>query len=871
MKVKGGFAAAVLALVLMAILFPLGGEVVRHAFAESLYIRKIVSVVYDDSTSMIGDKENYANYAMQAFCGMLNSEDRLFITYMNDDLTAPGYEPQEVDLSAGGIQGSVDAIRNHDSVGQTPFASVEVAFEKLKSVEEANENTQFWLVIITDGEFQDRNESFDDTFRRYVATEMKNGSRPQITFLGIGDVSMPSADEENGIYTYSADSAADITDAMFSMADRISGRTRLAEGSIEQTAADTIRVSSTIPLLNIVLFTQGTEGKVLQAQTENGNDIALVRSVLLGVDRYADLTGGGFLLGDSQNVLGAGSYTIRFDRAIDVENIAVLFEPALEMRMTVMLNGRELSDLGELQEAAAGDRLSLSCAIYEIGTDRRIDPSLLPPDTGFEISLYEDGRLAAQTTDADMLLSEYELHEVQTELVAAVTIPGFNPIRYTVSFVPEERPVYTVSAVGGGSGQSVHIDDIAGSHGVSVRFQVSLDGVPVTDPELVKSLYPNVTASPDGNGGTISYEQDGTIVFTPNTAAVPDGAEDRFTVTVSCCVGSASASQTYAVVLPVYEVVPVGETASIVKTQFYGNQTGVSFYITRDGERMDGTAVQEGIAISLDERHRDLKFRSEVSADGIVSVTPYSEEQHPLTFGTWWGNWAYYWGLNGDDICVTLTHPYGTAQASIQVSEEDILYQLLWVYLPFFVELAILAFLLTWLYLIITKPRFVKGAALYVGNIERNSDGSYNLTNFGGYSLFKRNKFFKNGRWKLKKTADPVNVAGIKIQALRDGYVKILNDSVPWFWGKFLLRNEFFESFTPENIEERLSENATLNISKSIVQNSADEPNRQFGSDEGYTVIPEDSESFHVVEGPCGSIKYPTKGIVFLYTIEKQP
>ena len=311
MKVKGGFAAAVLALVLMAILFPLGGELVRHAFAESLYIRKIVSVVYDDSTSMIGDKENYANYAMQAFCGMLNSEDRLFITYMNDDLTAPGYEPQEVDLSAGGIQGSVDAIRGHDSVGQTPFASVEVAFEKLKSVEEANENTQFWLVIITDGEFQDRNESFDDTFRRYVATEMKNGSRPQITFLGIGDVSMPSADEENGIYTYSADSAADITDAMFSMADRISGRTRLAEGSIEQTAADTIRVSSTIPLLNIVLFTQGTEGKVLQAQTEKGDDIALVRSVSLGVDRYADLTGGGVLRGGSPNELRAGYHTLR--------------------------------------------------------------------------------------------------------------------------------------------------------------------------------------------------------------------------------------------------------------------------------------------------------------------------------------------------------------------------------------------------------------------------------------------------------------------------------------------------------------------------------------------------------------------------------
>ena len=51
------------------------------ASAESLYIRKIVSVVYDDSGSMEGDKWANANYAMQTFCGMLNSEDQLYITY----------------------------------------------------------------------------------------------------------------------------------------------------------------------------------------------------------------------------------------------------------------------------------------------------------------------------------------------------------------------------------------------------------------------------------------------------------------------------------------------------------------------------------------------------------------------------------------------------------------------------------------------------------------------------------------------------------------------------------------------------------------------------------------------------------------------
>ena len=72
--------------------------------AESLYIRKIVSVVYDDSTSMKASKWSNANYAMQSFCGMLNSEDQLYITYMSRSNKDDEQPPERVDLSSGGIQ-----------------------------------------------------------------------------------------------------------------------------------------------------------------------------------------------------------------------------------------------------------------------------------------------------------------------------------------------------------------------------------------------------------------------------------------------------------------------------------------------------------------------------------------------------------------------------------------------------------------------------------------------------------------------------------------------------------------------------------------------------------------------------------------------
>lgn len=56
--------SVLLAAVMLACLIPCFAAPVS---ADSLYIRKIVSVVYDDSGSMAGDKWACANYAMQAF------------------------------------------------------------------------------------------------------------------------------------------------------------------------------------------------------------------------------------------------------------------------------------------------------------------------------------------------------------------------------------------------------------------------------------------------------------------------------------------------------------------------------------------------------------------------------------------------------------------------------------------------------------------------------------------------------------------------------------------------------------------------------------------------------------------------------------
>lgn len=737
--------AAVLAL---AIVLTLALSLPVPASAESLYIRKIVSVVYDDSGSMSGANFAYANYAMQAFCGMLNSEDKLFITYMNSG------GPYEMDLSAGGIQSSLDQIRGQYCGGGTPFGAVETAFAKLQSVPDSNPNTQYWLVVITDGEFGDVSSStsfLNGKFHEYTNTTMPNGTQPQVTFLAIGSgVTAPDKNENQGIFVERAADAGGIVQAMNNMADRISGRTRLSSGDITLVDSQTIQVSSAIPLLNIAIFAQQTEARITQVTNSDGSAIPIARSAQLRYDGYDALQAGAYLLGDSQNVIVSGTYRITFDQAINLDDLVILYEPALETRMTILVNGQEVTDMTQLQNLMENDVISVSCKIYEMGTDKEVDPSLLPPGTDYSVTISENGQVVQQTQDDDMSLGGYTLRPVATEITAAVTIAGFNPITYTVKFTPAvfvPKTVYTLSAAFGSSTKSVKYDQIGGSHDLSIVFTAYADGVPITDPEEVKALNPVIEASPQGNGGVVSYEPDGTIVFRPDRAPSVGVNAPNFSVTVTCSIdGGATASETYMVLVADYRVVPVDTDETIQKNGFHNNTVSVSFYITKDGVQLTKDVVEQGITVLLNEAHSQLKTRVEVAPDGIITVTPYCEDTVPNSFWHQYGiYWWHYWGMEGDDVTITLSHIYGTAESTIDVVQAPLNFRLMHIWLPLGIEVLILAIIIFEILALLFKPRFSYDYTIYYGEFMRDNETGKLVVN-GWHSTLggAENSFFRN-------------------------------------------------------------------------------------------------------------------------------
>ena len=871
-----------IALSLLLVCSSLAMMLVLPAHAESLYIRKIVSVVYDDSGSMEDDnKWSFANYAMQAFCGMLNSEDKLFITYMsdawaydeavkqnnensqfyNEDPSDTPFEPQEMNLSSGGIQNSVDSIHYHTNTASTPFSSVKYAYDKLQSVEDSNPNTQYWLVVITDGDFDEiKDEQFGETpeqakerkkeflnesMEKFLGTEMKNQSRPQVTFLTIGNnVIPPDEDTQKGLYTFHAADANEITEAMSSMADRISGRTRLQKQDITQMDDTTVQVSSSIPLLNIAVFSQNSDAVVTSAAYGNEMDIPVTRKADLAYPLPGgDLYGSAVLLGDSQKVIGAGTYTITFDKKISLEDVVVLFEPALEMRVSVTLNGREIASKNELSDASVGDRIAASCKIYEMGTDTEVDPSLLPPGTGFDITLRQNGDVVRHTDSKEMKIDEYELQDADTNLHAAVSIEGFNPIEYNADFHPKDKPdVVTVSADYLNQTKSIKLDQLASNSELAISFTISLNGERITDPDEVKAYHPVISTSVPDNDGDVTYSDDGRIIFTPRYAGGYEGGADSFDVTVTCTLDNGeSAGLTYTVLISDYAVIPIDAEDAVRKTEFYENQIGASFYILKDGVRLGKSQVEKDISVSLNEPYAKLKTKISVADDGLITVVPYDEEEHEINFGSWWGNWWYYWfELSNDDVVITLQHPYGTADAKIKVTGATTEYLIRCVWLPLAVEI----FLLIWLLFILIKPKF-KGGSLYVGYLLYDEVRHLHiLSDFNEYRL---RKFRRKGLFSPKPVAKKVNVGGIMVRAAYKGRI-IVESPTPWYR----------DTINPYDINQPL--NTPADICDYLMTQTMDNsiPIREIRTD---NVVPEDNRYLdHQYEQPLEYTVISTTG-----------
>ncbi len=401
----------------------------QHAKADSLYVRKIVSVVLDDSGSMSGESWNYAIYALQNLAAMLNPGDTLFVTRLNQGGTV------QYDVTDAGLNNSIQRLQKEKCTNNaTPVKAVLSAFEHLKKQQSGDPTTEYWLVVMTDGVFDSfyttKYNDLSETFNDFLTQTMPNGSTPRLIYLNIaGGVDIQS-DYERGLYTYSAENANEINSALSDVSDFITGRKRFTKSDYRVVNNRTIQISSVIPLANIVLL-QSADAKITSVQTDQNQTLTVTRSaetyqhINMFFAMRSTVSRIECLIGN----ITAGTYTITFDRDLSLDDVTVLFEPALEIKLIWQVKGRT-----DHSQIYAGDELTASYRIYESGSDVEIPLRAIPgAKAGVTV-------LAGQDSKTDSPILTWKLTSESAQVTAWVDIPGFRRLEDTAILNPGPIP-----------------------------------------------------------------------------------------------------------------------------------------------------------------------------------------------------------------------------------------------------------------------------------------------------------------------------------------------------------------------------------------------------------------------------------------------
>jgi hypothetical protein len=225
--------------------------------AEASDARQI-NLVIDDSGSMFKDLQtnetldrwSKAKYALEVFAAMLDINDSLNVYRMSDFSQGKTSGPVVKLDGTQSIGARVKSIHDMQMQGvDTPFSSVEHAYSDLV----ATDSTNKWLVIITDGEFEDApGGGAEARIRQYPGA-----SDLRAAYLAIGaDAPAIQNDPAHGIHFSQAPSSAGLLDEMTGFANLIFERNLLPSGAQPNV------IDPDIDLSEVLVFAQGGNVKI---------------------------------------------------------------------------------------------------------------------------------------------------------------------------------------------------------------------------------------------------------------------------------------------------------------------------------------------------------------------------------------------------------------------------------------------------------------------------------------------------------------------------------------------------------------------------------------------------------------------------------
>lgn len=265
---------------------------VRQAKMEQA---KIISVILDDSTSMIRDdsgKRKYntrwveADYAVKALASMMNEQDIFRLYVMGDYADGPVLE---LTISENGRKNRVksqevedieDRMSDIEHIGATWFTGVEKAQRDFMEKECAEKDC--WIVILTDGRFT-KPEEIGETELSKKLRQITEESNISVAYIPIGGDGAYVIEEDIKNRVIVPKEKDDVTKQVTEIANfiykrvqmQIDDSTKLAKNQSKylEKENDRIIIRFDIPLEQIITFIQHREESMLYTNFKNDEDL----------------------------------------------------------------------------------------------------------------------------------------------------------------------------------------------------------------------------------------------------------------------------------------------------------------------------------------------------------------------------------------------------------------------------------------------------------------------------------------------------------------------------------------------------------------------------------------------------------------------
>lgn len=400
------------------------------ASADEGGVRRMINVVYDDSGSMVvnGTKRwSQAKYAMEVFCALMGEEDIMNIYPMSI--------PGELGLMVNGRDNkrvkSVHDMNAH--YRNTPFTTVTKAADDLLSTDSKYEK---WLVIITDGEFDDGATPID-TVQSAVDSYNKKGIHT--IYLAIGDKAKTlNSNPSLGGYADKAEDGVDVLYKVTSMANQIFQHLILSDKYIDRQGNNST-LHFDIPIDTLIVFAQGDNVEI-GSMTQGNNvispsDVQNVKYSDVIPENYPDAVTDTSLKGVVATYKSAGKPYAAGVFSIEVSNantVEYYYAPGVELNCSLMYRNQPISGQDKLYAGEYDIRMNFIDPL----SGKELDSDLLKVDE-FKLSLINN----EQETLLNSGQEHVHINEGDVSLRAQAVLPGNVVLSSTKNYTVYPEPI----------------------------------------------------------------------------------------------------------------------------------------------------------------------------------------------------------------------------------------------------------------------------------------------------------------------------------------------------------------------------------------------------------------------------------------------